>query len=342
MTLAVVLFLVVGASLAIALSSHTSEAHGADPAVATPTTLAPPAPATCPLTGTPAPGGQVPRRPALAIKVDNYPTARPQSGLDAADIVYEEPVEGGITRLVAVFQCQGAALVGPIRSARAVDLQILDELSRPLFIHAGGINPVLGMLQSGNLIDDNIFDYQSIVISPADRYAPYDTYTSTAFGWGLDPTDTTPPAPVFRYSADVPNGGSPAAQVHIPFSQTNDVTWSWSPALGRFLLAYSGVAASLSDGATISAANVVVQTVQVHYGPWLENDLGGLEVQSTMTGSGPLIVLRNGEAVRGKWQRASLSAPTRLVSSRGAPISLTPGNTWVEIVPSSIPVTVTP
>ncbi|HTT86353.1 MAG TPA: DUF3048 domain-containing protein, partial [Acidimicrobiales bacterium] len=74
----------------------------------------------CPLTGQSAPGGQVPQRPALAIKVDNYPAARPQSGLNDADIVFEEPVEGGITRFVAVFQCQPASLVGPIRSARAV------------------------------------------------------------------------------------------------------------------------------------------------------------------------------------------------------------------------------
>ena len=80
----------------------------------------------------------MPQRPALAVKVDNYPTARPQSGLDQADIVFEEPVEGRITRFVAVFQCQSPSLVGPIRSARAVDAPILDQLSKPIFVHVGG------------------------------------------------------------------------------------------------------------------------------------------------------------------------------------------------------------
>src|SRR5579862_5676604 len=154
----------------------------------------------CPLTGrTPPGGGEVPKRPALAFKVDNYPDARPQSGLDKADIVFEEPVEGLITRFVAVFQCQPATLIGPVRSARAVDVQILDQLNHPLFFHVGGIDPVLSMIASAN--DDNLDlgYHSSIVTHPAGRYAPYDTYMSTAGGWSLAPADTTPPEPLFTY-----------------------------------------------------------------------------------------------------------------------------------------------
>jgi len=99
-------------------------------------------PPVCPLTGTTAPGGKVPARPALAFKVDNYPNARPWSGIDKADIVFEEPVEGFITRLVAVFQCQQAPLVGPIRSARYVDQGITGLLSDPILIHVGDIDQV--------------------------------------------------------------------------------------------------------------------------------------------------------------------------------------------------------
>src|SRR5271163_2095848 len=77
----------------------------------TTTTTAPPP--VCPLTGEPAPGGSIPQRPAMAVKIDNYPAGRPQSGLDKADIIFEEPVEGGITRFAAVFQCQTSALIGP-------------------------------------------------------------------------------------------------------------------------------------------------------------------------------------------------------------------------------------
>jgi hypothetical protein len=292
----------------------------------------------CPLTGQPAPGGQVPQRPALAFKVDNYPSARPQSGLDDADIVYEEVVEGGITRFVAVFQCKEAPLVGPIRSARAVDVPILDQLSKPLFVHAGGINPVIALVNDGNLINDDVFTHASIVQHPSGRYAPYDTYASTSAAWGLNPIDTTPPAPVFTYSSTVPTG-TPVGSLSIPFSSTNDNNWTWSPYNSAWLLSIDGTAANVADGTRIGVANIVVQTVRVTLGPWLENSEGGLEVQSQLVGSGPIQVYRNGEVISGTWQRSSLSDATSLLAADGSTIALDPGKTWVELVPTYIPVT---
>jgi hypothetical protein len=333
--------LVAGAGAALALTSGGSAKNKRTSAAApnSPTPTTPPGPP-CPLTGVPTSGTQVPQRPALAVKVDNYPQARPQSGLDKSDIVFEEPVEGGITRLVAVFQCQSPTLIGPIRSARAVDVQILDQLSKPIFIHAGGISPVISLLQNGNLIDDNVFFRGSIVQSPAGRSAPYDTYVSAAAGWGLNTNDSAPPAALFTYSSTTPPG-TPVTSVHIPFSGTNDARWTWSAPSGHWLLSYSGAPASVANGGQIAASNIVVQTVHVTYGPWLENSVGGLEVQSRMTGSGPLMVLRDGIAISGTWQRTSLNDPTTLTASDGSPIALRPGPTWVEIVPSMVSVTTT-
>jgi len=328
-----------GAGIALGVSSggsHAPKKPSAAPFV--PVLTTPPRPP-CPLTGVPATSG-VPQRPALAIKIDNYPQARPQSGLDKADIVFEEPVEGGITRLVAVFQCQSPALAGPIRSARAVDLQILDQLSRPVFLHVGGINPVIAMLQGGNLIDDNLFYRGSIVQHPPGRYAPYSSYVSGDAAWGLNPSYTTPPAPLFTYSGVTP-AGTAVTSVHIPFANTNDVRWSWDAPSGHWLASWGGSPAMVANAGQIAVNNVVIQTVHVTYGPWLENDVGGYEVQSQMVGSGPLTVLRNGIAVAGTWQRASITSPTSLVSASGAPIALAPGTTWVEIVPSNIAVTTT-
>jgi hypothetical protein len=334
--------LLVGAGIAWAVTAGTKKpsptaASGA-PNIpnAAPTTVG----ALCPLTGVPASGSSVPPRPALAVKVDNYPQARPQSGIDQADIVFEEPVEGGITRLVAVFQCQSPALVGPIRSARAVDAPILDQLSRPILVHAGGINPVLALLQNANLINDDVFSHGSIVKSVPGRYAPYDTYVSAASAWGLNPTDTQPPAPLFTYSSTSP-AGTPVTSIHIPFTGTNNTLWTWDAAGGHWLLSYSGRAATVANGGQIATTNIVVQTVHVTYGPWLENNVGGLEVQSQLTGSGPLTVLRNGVAITGTWHRATVNDPTTLTASDGSPIALQPGPTWVEIVPSTVPVTTT-
>src|SRR5664280_3756903 len=136
--------LVIGVVVAvIATQGNKSTAAKVTP---TTTTGAPAPVATCPLTGAPAPRGTVPARPALAVKIGNYPDDLPSSGLNQADVVFEEPVEGAITRIVAVFQCQGASLVGDLRSARQPDAGILSQLSNPLFVHAGGINPVIALL----------------------------------------------------------------------------------------------------------------------------------------------------------------------------------------------------
>jgi hypothetical protein len=334
--------LVLGAGIALAATSGGAKnkpRHAAAPNIPGPTTTAASGPV-CPLTGLAPSGGAVPQRPALAVKVDNYPDARPQSGIDEADIVFDEPVEGGITRFAAVFQCQSPALVGPIRSARAVDLQILDQLSKPILVHVGGIDPVISILQNGNLSDFDLRTHGAIIKHVPGRVAPYDTYITAAAGWGLQSTDTTPPAPVFTYSTTTPSG-TPVTSIHIPFTATNNTLWTWSASSGRWLLSYSGRPATVSGGGQIATTNIVVQTVHVTYGPWLENSEGGLEVQSQMTGSGPLTVLRNGVAVTGTWKRAALNDPTTLTASDGSTIALQPGQTWVEIVPSTVPVTTT-
>jgi hypothetical protein len=271
------------------------------------------------------------------MKVDNYPAARPQSGLDKADVVFEEPVEGSITRLVAVFQCQDAASVGPLRSARAVDVQILGQLSHPVFVHVGGIQPVLQQLAQAQLTDVDALTNGSVVTQDPARVAPYSTYGSTAAGWRQDSGDTTPPAPIFSYRSNVP-AGSAVASVHIPYSPTNDVTWTWDAAAGRWALAWSGKPATVAGDGQVTTTNLVVQTVHVTLGPWLENDVGGLEVQSKMTGAGPLEVFRDGRRIPGTWHRSSLSSPTTLTASDGSTIALAPGPTWVEIVPDTVSV----
>jgi hypothetical protein len=297
----------------------------------------------CPLTDEPAPAGVVPQRPALAVKVDNYSAARPQSGLDMADIVFEEPVEGAITRYVAVFQCQNASLVGPIRSARNIDIGILGEFGKPLLVSVGGIDPVLDNIAASPIIENDLRVDSSVVQHVPGRVAPYDMYASTSALWGLQPAQTTPPAPVFGFSTAVP-AGTPAASVAIPFSSNSNVVWNYDPTTEQYLRSYGSSPDVLSDGVQNAAANVIVQVVRITYGPWLENDLGGLEVQANLyqDASGPAEIFRNGVEIAGTWQRDSLGQPTQFTSTAGVPITLQPGRTWVELVPSTITVTTTP
>jgi hypothetical protein len=274
--------------------------------------------------------------------VDNYTQARPQSGLDAADIVFEEPVEGGITRYVAIFQCQDSSLVGPIRSARNVDIGILGQFGRPLLVSVGGINPVLENLANSPITEIDLRTHGSVEQNPPGRFAPYDTYAATSPLWALQPSEDVVPAPVFGFSKTVP-AGVPATSVSIGF-QGATVVWSYDPLTKQYLRAYGSSPDRLADGTQNSAANVIIQTVQITYGPWLENDVGGLEVQATLyeNASGPAEIFRNGVELTGTWQRDSLSQPTRFVSAAGTPILMQPGRTWVELVPSTIVVTASP
>jgi len=311
----------------------------------TTTSTVPAVVATCPLTGTPAPGGVVPARPAVAVKIGNYTADRPSAGLNQADVVVEEPVEGSYTRLVAVFHCQSPTLVGDVRSARQPDVGILSQLSNPVFVHAGGINPVLNLLANAPIQDKNLLEggMGSITLHPNGRYAPYSTFTNTGAVWATVPGDTAPPAPIFTFTPAPQAGSVPGSgiAVHVPFSTEADVTWTWNPPTSSYLRSYSGVADKLLDGSQTAASNVVVMTVPTSIGPWYENSEGGREVQVNAIGSGPVVVVRDGMAITGTWARSSLTQPATLTAADGTPITLHPGTTWIELAPQGIPVTTT-
>jgi Protein of unknown function (DUF3048) N-terminal domain/Protein of unknown function (DUF3048) C-terminal domain len=322
----------------------------------TPTTLKPVA--LCPLTGTPAPGGVVPHRPALAMKIDNVQYgpvtnppqyARPQSGLQDADVVFEEQVEGSITRYAAVFQCREAPLVGNIRSARQIDIGILSELDSPLLVHVGGIVPVLDNIDRSTLVNVDLGNYPDAQINPPDRVPPYDDFTTTKDIWSKYPTRTTPPAPIFTYSVR-PLGGRPVAQVHLDWSQTSDIYWRWDRSTGTWLRYYDNGDGGapliqpdlLQNGVQNQAQNVVVQVVHITYGPWLENFEGGLEAQARIAfSSGKAYVFRNGKMIVGTWSHGPLTSPTVFTNTQHQVIPLAPGRTWVELYPDVAPIVVT-
>jgi hypothetical protein len=258
--------------------------------------------------------------------------------------VFEEPVEGGITRYVAVFQCNDASLIGPVRSARNIDVGILGQLGNPLLAHVGGINPVVANIVSSPIVNVDIGMSSSLMIHPPGKVAPDSDYTSTSLVYGTHPTMQTAPQPLFTYSNTAPTG-SPVSTVNIDYSSTSNVTWSYNPSLHAFQRFYNGTTPDLlADGSQNTAANVVVQYVQTTYGPWLENNMGGLEVQADLypNASGTAVVYRDGVAVPATWQRSTLGSPTRFFDGAGNTIPLQPGQTWVEIVPNTILATTTP
>jgi hypothetical protein len=203
---------------------------------------------------------------------------------------------------------------------------------------------VLANIEASPIVNVDLFDYGSIQTHVAGREAPYDTYSSTAQLWATHSAMVTPPAPLFTYSKKVPPG-SAASSVHINFSGTSDVTWKYNPTFGVFLRYYNGTTPDLlTDGQQVSASNVVVQYVEISYGPWLENDEGGLEVQADLypNASGQAEVFRDGVGIAATWHRSTLGSPTQFLNTAGAVIPMQPGQTWVELVPNTITAATTP
>jgi hypothetical protein len=293
----------------------------------------------CPLTGAAAPGGAIPQRAAIAVKVENLAAARPQWGLDYADIVFEEPVEGGITRYIAVYQCQTASRIEPVRSARFVDADILQPLGKILFGYSGGIQPVVNQIDSpASLLEDvGLAKAPAAYTSDPTRISPHDLETSTAALYKAAkslgyPRKNVPPA-YFKYGS-LPAGGKPVSSVHIDFP-LDVTTWQWGPGTGRWLRSYSDTGAAVQgDNVQISAANVVVMHVVEYPTPYLEDATGAREEQLQLTGTGPAWVFRNGREYKGTWKRPSLIQAATFVGADGAQITLTPGNTWEELVPT--------
>jgi hypothetical protein len=287
----------------------------------------------------------VPARPALAVKVENLPQARPQFGLNDADVIYEEPVEGGITRFIVIFQCSDAGRIEPVRSGRLIDPEIVMQYgAHPLFAYSGAIDPVIAEVDSSSLIDvgDNRAP-DAFWRDPA-RYSPHNLASSTSnlYSAGAAEQDQpVAPHPVFEYGS-LPRGARPAASVHIAYPYS-DLTWTWHQKIGQWTRSYSDTGlANLGDGGQISATNIVVMRVVMYPSPYVEDATGAHENIVTLTGSGPLEVLRNGAAISGTWRRANLSDTTQLSDSAGHQIPLAPGRTWVELVPTTVAISQVP
>jgi hypothetical protein len=295
------------------------------------------APPTCPLTGQPAPHGAIPSRPALAVKVENAPEARPQTGLDDADVVFEEPVEGGYTRFIAVFQCTEAPLVGPVRSGRMTDPDVLVQFGQPALGYAGGVKAVKDSIVRAGLLDVNYVVAAQAYSRDDSRPAPHNLYTSTKALWKAAESRDGAPAPVFAYDDELTQKAKRVRTAHLPFSSVSDVYWQWSRKQASWLRSHGTTPHETTDGGQVSATNVVVLQVEVHPGHILDS-AGNPSPVVTLTGSGRAYVLRDGRIVVGRWERPALSDVTRLVAKDGSEIALEPGRTWVELLPTDIAV----
>lgn len=296
----------------------------------------PPLP-TCPLTGVEPAGGRVPRRPALAVKIENHPSARPQASLNQADVVYEEPVEGGYTRFIAVFHCDEVERVGPVRSGRTTDPDVLRQYGPAVFGYAGGVAAVKREVPRAGLVDVNYIDAAEAYVRDPTKAAPHDLYTTTSALREAAGSDAGAPRPVFTYAATYEGRARRAAGVHLEYSSVSDVVWTWGKRQGVWLRAHGDVPHVLEDGSQVAAGTVIVQVVEVTAGTVIDA-AGNPSPDVELTGKGRAYVFRDGAVIVGRWERPSLEDLTRFVTKDGEEVPVSPGRTWVELLPSTVPV----
>jgi hypothetical protein len=290
---------------------------------------------TWPLRGTDAPGTDAVKRRPIVARIPNDPSARPQSGLADADIVFEMLVEGGITRYAVVFHSRDAQTVGPIRSARLSDLHYLPML-RGILAHVGASGPVLDRIRqaaaSGAFVDVDQFQHPEAYDRVSSRAAPQNVYTSTQRIRDAAKDSAKVDVPPLEFDTAAPSGGKAAASLVLPYAGAQRVEYRYES---------SGYTRIQDGKPTMDDAVkkevrpdtvVVIKTEITEVRSIVEDELGSFSLDIRSTGTGPVVILRDGQRLDGTWSREG-TGMYRFKDATGTPIKLKPGLTWIHVVP---------
>lgn len=330
-------------AVALALAATLSGACGGgdkDPAPTakdepTTTTEAPvavPAGGGAPLTGLAADPAKT-ARPALIVKIDNAPKGRPQAGINQADVVVEEGVEGGITRFAAIFHSQDVAEVGPVRSARSTDIAIASELNRPLFAYSGANAAFQALVEKAPLVNVGQNARPGAYFRKKGRPDTYNLWARMGDLFAAAPQGAPPPPPLFTYRAEgEASAGEAAGGVKFEFRDkvVTAVEWRWDSGAGVWRRKQNGTDHVDDTGAPVGPRNVVIQFAE--YKNTGQVDRSGTQVpEAQLIGQGEAWAFVDGKVVKGKWIKPASAEATKFVDAAGAPIKLTPGQTWLEL-----------
>ena len=297
-----------------------------------PSPLAPsPAVSVAPKVADPLTGLSVTHSPVVVVKVDNATTARPyQRGLGHAAIVYQELVESGTTRFAAVYDNAYAGEVGPIRSVRETDIELLPEFGRVAVAFSGGNSGVKGQFRSavraGQLLDAS-YDSLTSHYRLGEQRIDARNFFSRPAGLAAASRGATAKDIGLRFGPLA--GGSPATSATVSYSDRMSVAIRYDAGSGTWTI--------LQDGTPmpgVGPTNVIVQSVRIRKGRYVDVE-GAPSPYTVSIGSGNAIVFRDGQAIRGTWKRPSVRRGTHYLDAHGHDIALKPGSTWVLLLPST-------
>ncbi|MBD0418292.1 DUF3048 domain-containing protein [Streptomyces sp. TRM S81-3] len=266
-----------------------------------------------------------PAAPVLAVKIDNVPAARPQTGLDAADVVYVEPVEGGLSRLMAVYATRLPERVGPVRSARESDLELLRQFHRPTLAFSGAQSRLLPLIDAAPLRAETPGRTPGAYVRDGGRPVPHNLYVHPG---RLLPSAPGPSALTTGFRrGEAPTGGRDEASRTVRYPAAS-FTFTWSAAAGRWLVGMDGRPAVTAEGRRLAPATVVVQYVRMRESGF-HDSLGSPTPYVESVGSGRAEVLRDGRAHDVTWRRGSAAQGTAFTAADGTPVNVADGQVWV-------------
>jgi len=273
----------------------------------------------------------------VSVKIDNAPVARPQSGLQAADLVYESITEGGITRFNGLFHSQTPVTGGPVRSARLSDIGMVPQYDA-LFVFSGASGRVNAAVRSAglqNLSQDagvrQGYSRSRARRAPHNLYVDLDQIREEGIRRGYSANQRLPR---LAFKGSPPATGVPVTTINIPFSPANRVEWTYDSQRQVYLRKNNGaVHLDAITGQQIHARNVVVMWAKTT----AARPAGTYDIQ--LVGSNRASVFRDGLRIDGTWQ-AENDSPPRFIGKDGSIIPLAPGNTWMQVVSTDVNISI--
>jgi hypothetical protein len=261
----------------------------------------------------------------LVVKIGNTFPERPATGLARADIVYLIPVEGGLSRIMAVFSSHYPRVIGPVRSARQDDLDLLRQFGRPAFAWSGAQPRLVPVVEHSRIVDLYAGIVGGYFRSP-DRVEPYNLYADTKTLLKEAKHASVARDIGFRFGPPPPGGHHLRSRsVSYPAASFR---FTWSPGKGRWLVWMDGSPAISTGAGQLSAPTVVIQRVVVGLSRFLEQG-PMMPPDAHSVGSGTALVLRNGEAYHARWSRPSANGGTTFTTDAGKPMTFARGPVWI-------------
>ncbi len=264
--------------------------------------------------------------PVLAVKFDNARRARPHHNLDKADIVYVEKVEGGMSRLMGMYSSQIPKSLGPVRSARESDVELLRQFGRPALAYSGVRSSLAKFLKKSPIYVRSHGALPKAYFRTQDRSAPHNLFVRPAAILKSAPDAWKPTDIGFRFGP-APKGGKPTAERTVRYSSASH-TFRWSAEKKRWFVSFDGAPARLTSGKQMSARTIVIQKVQMP--PSKYRDVNGAVTPYIKTvGKGWATVLRDGKAYRTWWERPNRKSGTTFIQKGGKPMPFAQGQVWI-------------